>query len=358
MNVLYLISGLKYKGLIVPTITVLMPVYNTEKYIEDSINSILNQSFVDFELLIIDDGSTDNSVAKIEKFNDKRIILIKNKKNLGLASVRNIGLNYINTKYIAFLDSDDISSHRRLEKQFYFLENNSDYVLCGSWVETIGKSKHIWKYKSDSELLKCQFIFSDPFATSSLMIRNKVLTENNLIFDISFPPCEDYDLWERVTSYGEIYNIPEVLTYYRIHNTQTSTSDANKIQFLENDWRVQRRVLKKLEVEITPALEEVHKNVRWENFKKDSESYFYKYKKWLIQLCLHNKKNQVFTQKAFMRIVAEKWYSLLISSSLSKKELFTEYLNSPFRKSLNPNSNILLSYYKFLRFVFHCLKKR
>ena len=106
-----------------PKITVLMPVYNTEKYIEDAVFSILNQSFVDFELLIINDASTDESVSKIGKYTDKRIKLITNNKNQGLANVRNIGLKHVNTEYIAFLDSDDISNHRRLEKQFHFLEN-------------------------------------------------------------------------------------------------------------------------------------------------------------------------------------------------------------------------------------------
>lgn len=316
-----------------PKITVLMPVYNTEKYIENAISSILNQSFVDFELLIINDGSTDKSILKIEKYTDKRIKIISNNKNLGLANVRNIGLENINTEYIAFLDSDDISNFRRLEKQFDFLEKNPDYVLCGSWVETIGKEKHIWKYESENELLKSQFIFSDPFATSAVMIRNNVLTNNNLCFDTSFPPCEDYDLWEKVINYGKIYNIPEILTYYRIHDSQTSTNDKKKKQFIENDWRVQRRILEKLGLEITPNMEVVHRIVRWENMKITPNNY-YRAKKWLIRLCDYNKKGEIFDQTAFTRVVSEKWYNLLKKSSLSKKELLNEYLHFPLRNNL------------------------
>ena len=126
-------------------VSVLMPVFNSEKFIYQAIQSILDQTFQDFELIITDDGSTDNSLSIIETFNDKRIKLIKNTSNLGLTASRNDAINISNGEYIAFLDSDDISRQDRLEKQIAFLENNKEFGMIdkalGRWGATVNLAR-------------------------------------------------------------------------------------------------------------------------------------------------------------------------------------------------------------------------
>lgn len=116
-----------------------MPVFNGGKFIRESIESVLSQTFTDFELIIVDDGSTDNTIDIIRSFEDKRIRLLLNESNRGIGYTRNKALENSKGKYVAVLDSDDIAYPTRLEKQVHFLENNSDYAAIGSgadvWVE-------------------------------------------------------------------------------------------------------------------------------------------------------------------------------------------------------------------------------
>lgn len=122
-----------------PLVTVFMAVYNGQKYISEAINSILNQTFRDFELLIIDDGSTDNTIDNIKLFTDDRIRLIQNHKNLGLFVTRNYGIDQAKGKYFAILDSDDIAFPNRLQIQVNFMERNPQYALCGAKAKVINQ---------------------------------------------------------------------------------------------------------------------------------------------------------------------------------------------------------------------------
>ena len=118
-------------------ISVLMPVYNSELYLEDAVQSILDQTYKNFEFIIIDDGSVDNSLAILESFKDNRIKLVKKKNNTGYTSLLNESINYAKYDYLARMDSDDVSNKDRLLKQFKFLEKNKDYSVVGSNIRLI-----------------------------------------------------------------------------------------------------------------------------------------------------------------------------------------------------------------------------
>ena len=126
--------------------TVLMPVYNAEKYVAEAIDSILNQTFNDFEFLIINDGSTDNSLDIIKSYDDPRITIINNETNLGLSHTLNKGIELARGEYIIRMDADDISLSIRLEKQIEFMDSNQHIGICGSWIQTFDKSgnQSIW----------------------------------------------------------------------------------------------------------------------------------------------------------------------------------------------------------------------
>ena len=139
-----------------PAVSVLMPVYNVEKYIGEAIESILNQTFNDFEFIIIDDASTDNTVSVIEKFSDNRIKLIRNETNIKLAASLNKGLRIAQGKYIARMDGDDISLPHRFQKLYEFLENNPSVDICGSAMRVFGNEETVWEYSSDDKEIKAE----------------------------------------------------------------------------------------------------------------------------------------------------------------------------------------------------------
>ena len=162
-----------------PKVTVLMPVYNGEIYLAEAIESILNQTFADFEFLIIDDGSTDNTWGILSSYNDNRIRLTRNPKNVGLIESLNNALTLAIGHYIARIDADDISLPKRLEKQKEFLDKNLEIALVGSWVEIIdrqGKRIGYQKFLWDDSLIRWQLLFKTTFAHSAIMARRDVLT--------------------------------------------------------------------------------------------------------------------------------------------------------------------------------------
>ena len=224
-----------------PVISVLMPVYNCSNYIHNSTISILNQTFSDFELIIIDDCSTDNTVDILKNFNDKRILLIEKQKNTGITNSLNYGLDIAKGKYIARMDGDDISNIDRLEKQYRFMEGNPDVVLCGGGYEAINsnyehaqqgdifgdkggiRTKTFNPYLLHGELV-FDLITRCSFAHPTVMIKSEVLKMHKLKYDPKFEPAEDYEMWTRLSEYGKLANIPDILIKHRIHEHQTTNT--------------------------------------------------------------------------------------------------------------------------------------
>lgn len=309
-------------------VSVIMPVYNGEKYIAEAIESILNQTFQDFELLIINDYSSDETVSVINKYRDKRIKLIHNDLNLGLARVRNVGIQNSKGKYIAWLDSDDISLDTRLEKQVNLLENNPSFGLCGTWVKTIGSAEHIWEYPTQSEIIKSTMLFHNCFATSSVMLRKEILVQHQYLFDLDYPPAEDYDLWGKISQHCEVTNIPEILTHYRLHSLQTTFSDeARKIQ-LESAWNVQARMLQSINIIPNEKEKEIHLKIGLQgDYKVTIHSDLKSVHDWLSKLYTANLAYKKFADKTFNQTLSNQLYTLCSTSKMG----LTYFYNSPFR---------------------------
>jgi glycosyltransferase involved in cell wall biosynthesis len=220
-----------------PLVSVLLPVYNGEEFIEQTISSILNQSYSNFELIIINDCSIDQTENIIQSFDDDRIRYCKHAKNLRLIATLNEGLDLSRGKYIARIDADDIAHFDRLKKQVEFLEQNQDYVLVGTSVGLIKNNlitDEVIKYYAENNDLRFAMCFYCPFIHPSIMMRNSVIQSNNLKFNNEFLHAEDYDFWTRLSKYGMIANLDCVLTYYRIHENQISARFKNyQIEMME-----------------------------------------------------------------------------------------------------------------------------
>ena len=251
-----------------PQISVVMPVYNTnEKHLREAIESILNQTYSDFEFIIINDGSSNNAEEIILSYKDKRIKYFK-QKNSGVAKTLNYGFDLAQGEYIARMDSDDVSLPKRFEKQVDFLEKYKDVSILGSWHEEFPK-KHINKASSQVKLL--DLLRGNTISHPTIMLRKNDFDKYNLRYDPNFT-CEDYELWSRVIKYLKFYNLQEVLLKYRREEQNISSvpgifSESNKqvrqniLDFLTNDVKLQNKIKKLFGFN----KEMVHKNTFLEN---------------------------------------------------------------------------------------------
>jgi glycosyltransferase involved in cell wall biosynthesis len=203
-----------------PKITVLMPVYNGEQYLREAIESILNQSYTDFDFLIIDDGSTDQSANIINSYPDPRIRLVENERNMGLIHTLNRGIDLANSKFIARMDCDDISMPNRLSKQLALMEQHPAVGVCGGWIEYFMGKQLILKFPVNDKDIKHALLSYNPMAHPAIMIRAEVIKKNHIYYDPEYQHVEDYELWARLSSITCFANIPEVILKYRIHPIQ------------------------------------------------------------------------------------------------------------------------------------------
>jgi glycosyltransferase involved in cell wall biosynthesis len=299
-----------------PKVSVIMPVYNGEKFVQDAINSILNQTFSDFELILINDGSNDSSLQVISSYNDPRIVLINNIVNTGLPNVRNQGLYASRGEYIAWLDSDDISVPERLEKQVEFLDKNPQVGMCGAWIQMLGAGNNsVVQFPSDPEFIRAQMLFSNCFANSTTMMRAACTREINLRFDLSHHLSQDYGLWVRIPRHWKITNIPEVLTTYRLHSSQVT--EIYKRKQIELSWEIQKEQLLALGIESTEQDRLIHMSLS--GFIPNTFQVYAKLfeaKNYLIKLDKANQKHNCYNQRVFREILLTKWLTASNLNSL------------------------------------------
>lgn len=282
-----------------PEISVLMPVFNCELYIKDAIESILNQTFSDFELIVIDDCSTDSTLSIIKSYEDSRINLVEKEQNTGLTNSLIQGVLIAKGKYIARMDGDDISLPERFEKQLCFLENNPEIILCGSGVEIIGQNL-ISKYPSSHDSIKIQLCFNASFYHPTIMARHQILLENN--YNENFEPAEDYELWTRLVTVGKVANLDEVLLYYRIHESQTSS--VRKKEQENGIFNCQMVMLDKLKITDLFSRDQIRKalyfskDVTFEEVKTTIKIY--------DSLLERNSRLQVFNEELFIVSIKNK----------------------------------------------------
>ncbi|MEM6884010.1 MAG: glycosyltransferase [Verrucomicrobiota bacterium] len=208
-----------------PYVSIIMPVYNTASYVHEAIDSVLKQSFQDFELLVYDDGSTDGSVSVIESFSDPRIRLVKSEVNQGYTTWLNRGLQDSRGELIARMDADDISAPERLEKQVAWMRKNPQGVLLGTCCRLIdAKGAEVGRklHPTSNAALQWELLLDNPFQHPSVMMRAEILRQYGLEYDLSLQPTEDYGLWAHLALHGEVGNLPECLLDYRVHDTQIS----------------------------------------------------------------------------------------------------------------------------------------
>lgn len=317
-----------------PKITVLMPVYNACQFVKYSIKSLIKQSFIDFELLVIDDGSSDDTVLEIQSFKDSRIRLVKNDGNMGVAWTLNAGLDLARGEYVARMDADDICYPHRLAKQLQFMEKNPAVGVAGTWVRYFGDQPPVIdRTPLGTDVVKAFLFFDNALYHPSVILRKKLFDRFGLRYDSMYSRSEDYELWIRAAEYFPLDNLPEPLLRFRCHRgSVTSTaSDMMKKQSCE----LLRRGMHKLEMNISDVDLLFHYSVA-KGQRMESLEMLRKAEQWLERLIEQNAQVCAYRQDAFLKAVGIIWFRLCYHSAQLGISSWLVYGNSRIAAGYRP----------------------
>jgi glycosyltransferase involved in cell wall biosynthesis len=287
-----------------PRVSVILPVYNAEIFIEEAVKSILDQTFSDFELILLNDCSTDSTPDILEKFTDHRIRFINNDTNLKVVKTLNKGLDLATGEFIARMDADDIAHPLRLEKQVNFLTKHPETDLVGSWVQHFGAESTVMKAATEHDHIKVRLFFVNPMFHPAVMFRNERFKKNNLRYEESFKNAEDYGLWVKAIDTLKFANIPEILLKYRIHAANVSVlKDSNRSLLDEIHYDVYRFFLDKLNVDFTGKELLMQRKLGLVNVGELSQDELTDYLMWLKKLVVANSKVNYFDKVFFRNVI-------------------------------------------------------
>jgi glycosyltransferase involved in cell wall biosynthesis len=309
-----------------PLVTVLMPIHNGEAFVVDAIESILGQTFRDFELLVVDDGSTDRSVEIVEEYADSRIRLVCNERQIELIRTLNRGLDLARGKYVARMDADDISLPERLERQVDFMEANPDVGICGTWLVTMGDHEGgILSYPKSAEEIRCRLLFNSPIGHPTVCMRREMLVCHELRFDEEYPHAEDYELWSRASDVFPLANLDLVLLRYRIH--AGSVSQKNRDAQEATVKRIHRERLGRLGLTSTEKDLFIHRQVS-PNPPEGEDPPLSDTESWLVKLLRSNEEHGLYSRRAFEQLLGQFWLAATYRNLAVGRPALTQFFHS------------------------------
>jgi glycosyltransferase involved in cell wall biosynthesis len=308
-------------------ISVILPIYNAEKYLSEAIGSILSQTYTDFELLAIDDGSTDKSLDTLKSFTDPRIKIIQNNENSGLISTLNKGIRLAEGEYIARMDADDISLPTRFEKQVDLLDNNPEIGVCSTWIEFFGDSHEIIKFPLEHEEIYFRFLLGVQVGHANSMIRRDILEKFNIRYNRDYIHSEDTNLWVNLLPLTRFANIPEILYRYRKYDQQVTQMYGETV----ND-SFQRainihfsNILKLFSISIDDTF-------KLHPLTEIDAEYLDRFEYITSELIIQNKIQHRFNEKIVKSVIIQLWKDKIKQCNLSLRENFKRLFLSDFQK--------------------------
>jgi glycosyltransferase involved in cell wall biosynthesis len=291
-----------------PAITVSIPVYNRAHYIATAIESVLSQDHTDFELLIIDDGSTDHSIDVVQGYQDQRIRLVRNDRNRGIPFTRNRALELARGRYIALMDSDDRMAPKRLSRQHRFLERHPNVALLGGWLRRFDDSGRLLGIQTKPlvhEQLRATLLFRTSHANTTVMGRTAILRKYG--YRTEFVVGEDHDLFERLCRDHRVANIPRILSYQREHPGRITKAPGD--QLLLYKYQLIDRQLQALG--ITASQHDLARHYRLTRITRNDwvadPHYLQWAADWLLGLLESNRATGVYSSRALEGVVAQTW---------------------------------------------------
>ncbi len=294
-----------------PIISVVMSVYNGEKYLSEAIESILTQTYKSFEFIIIDDGSTDKSLEIIHHYQgqDNRIVVIS-RENRGLIASLNEGIKKAQGKYIVRMDADDISLPTRFEEQVKFMEDNPDIGISGSAVIRFGENikTAVWRLLKTNEAIKSELLFSSTFAHPSVIMNREMIFKYDLFYDNRFLHVEDFELWTRMAKITNMANLSKPLLKYRVVDNSI-TREANKN--LEERYLVHKKIfntyLEELGIQNTDEENKLHFYIAINERIKEHEICFEELENYFNKLITANQNKKIFNSLEMKKVLGKKW---------------------------------------------------
>ena len=295
--------------MIEPFVTVLMPVYNAQQFLAEAIESILVQTYSNFEFIIINDGSTDGSEEIIKNYTDPRIKYYKNEQNLKLIATLNKGFDLATGKYIIRMDADDISLPKRIQLQVDLMEKDETIGLSGTWFDTFSEKGIMSssRYAPDHETICFRHLYAIHLSHGTCIFRSSVLKSHGLYFDPEFSHAEDYELWSRISTLTKLANIQQVLYLVRQHEGEVSVKYAN-IQ-KANSYRVKTRLFKCMGIDVSTDELDLFQDIAY--FKYAHDQHFLERTKLLLEKLMAGNNYEMFFSKAFFQnALADYWFNV------------------------------------------------
>lgn len=292
-----------------PKVSVIMPVFNGAAYLSAAIDSILNQTLQNLELIVIDDGSGDHSAAIIGGYADPRVRFLQNPQNMGLPFTRNRGIDAAHGEYIAFLDSDDIALPQRLQLQIEYLDAHPDIAAVGASVQPINANGDVtgpdWRCPGDPNFCKAMLLFQAYLVTSSFTARASVL--HSYPFDPRIALAEDFNLYNRLCEKYRLLNLSQTLIKFRVHSRSTT---ATKRQVLRDSLSaINQRQLAALGITASDYELRLHRHIEWLDMAPDAIM-LGEISAWLLRLIRQNEQYVTYDQAALCQAAASRWHAV------------------------------------------------
>lgn len=337
-----------------PRVTVLMPVFNAGIYLNSAIESILSQSFTDFEFLIIDDGSQDDTGAQLGRYQDPRLRVETNATNLGLVHSLNRGVALARGEYIARMDGDDFSLPERLAIQVDYMDSRPEVGICGSWVRVMGSSPpEIWSYPQDHEAITCRLLFASTLAHPSVIMRRSVLISRGLQYRSERTTAEDYAFWCECSRHTRLANIPQVLLEYRVPAQRPNLAEYRKTQQEVSD-QVRLSELSRLGIDASPEELSLHRDIALGRHRATHE-YMMASREWLERIQITNQGRQVIAPEALVKDLGGRWLEICRNASNLGWTTWKIYHGSTLSADLHKDSP---AHWNFFRSCFYNQAKK
>lgn len=288
-----------------------MPVLNAEDFLKQTLETISAQTFTDFELLVVDDGSTDSTPAILAACNDPRLRVLRNQARRKLSGALNRGLEEARGELVARMDADDLMRRDRLVRQVEHMDRYPEIGCCGGWARTFGNgTRKILRFPTGAEQVKVFSLFYTPFAHPTVIFRRVWFERDGLRYDGSYYPTEDYELWSRAIQCFPCDNLPRVLVDYRVHGKSMTGGEWPEME--AQTERVHRRILTQLEIEPSEDESRLHRAASMGLLPAVPES-FPQTETWLLKLEAANGKLAVFDPEALADMLNYVWFRMTMA---------------------------------------------
>lgn len=324
------VSGVSYQEF--PLVSVILPVFNAAPYLAEAIQSILVQTYENFELVIVDDASDDESGSIIGSFSDSRIVRLSNEVNKGLSFSLNRGMRHARGAFLARMDADDISLPDRFARQVDYLQKHPDVAVCGAWMETFGTGgETVWKVPEHHDVIASRLVFESALCHPTVMLHRRLFVDAGLEYAEELQLAQDFELWSRCFRSLRFANIPEVLLRYRLHDHNLdSARQTRQTAFAD---KVRLRLIAELGLQASDDELLLHSELStWRvpmEYTRLEQAHA-----WLLRLLQANDQRLVFPSEAFPGVLAERWSQLCFTATNLGLPVLRLYYCSPLRSRI------------------------